>query len=178
VRLQLFTVPGQVYYDATRKLVLTGVDAVVFVADSQRLRLEANLECLDNLRVNLREHGRELEALPHVFQYNKRDLPEVAPIEELERELNRHGAPAFPTVATTGEGIFEALEAIVRLTLRDFEHARRKTYARGPRAHGDGAASRRPCGAWQARSTHNRAGAASDPGAAGARARATLARAR
>jgi len=121
VRLQLFTVPGQVYYDATRKLVLTGVDAVVFVADSQRLRLEANLECLDNLRVNLREHGRELEALPHVFQYNKRDLPEVAPIEELERELNRHGAPAFPTVATTGEGIFEALEAIVRLTLRDFE---------------------------------------------------------
>jgi len=121
VRLQLFTVPGQVYYDATRKLVLTGVDAVVFVADSQRLRLEANLECLDNLRANLRDHGRDLEALPHVFQYNKRDLPEAVPIEELDRELNQHGAPAFATVATTGEGIFEALEAIVRLTLREFE---------------------------------------------------------
>ncbi len=121
VRLQLFTVPGQVYYDATRKLVLTGADAVVFVADSQRLRLDSNLECLDNLRANLRDQGRGLEGLPHVLQYNKRDLPDLVSIEELDQALNRHRAPAFATVATTGEGIFEALEAMVRLTLREYE---------------------------------------------------------
>lgn len=121
VRLQLFTVPGQVYYNATRKLVLTGADAVVFVADSQQARLDANLESLENLRDNLREHGRSLAELPFAFAYNKRDLSEVTPVDELERRLNRHGAPYFETCATTGEGVFETLDTLARLVLEDFE---------------------------------------------------------
>ncbi len=120
VRLQLFTVPGQVYYTATRKLVLTGADAVVVVYDSQRARMDANLESLENLRENLRAHGKALEEFPHVVQYNKRDLYDVAPIEELERQLNRAGAPFFATTATSGEGVYEALEAITRLSLDEF----------------------------------------------------------
>ena len=91
VRLQLFTVPGQVYYNATRKLVLTGADGVVMVFDSQRVRADANLESLDNLRENLREHGRELSDVPHVYQYNKRDLGEIIPIDELEARLTPPG---------------------------------------------------------------------------------------
>lgn len=120
VRLQLFTVPGQVYYNATRKLVLTGADAVVVVYDSQRARMDANLESLENLRENLRAHGKTLEEFPHVVQYNKRDLYDVSPIDELERQLNRAGAPFFATTATSGEGVYEALEAITRLSLDDF----------------------------------------------------------
>jgi len=120
VRLQLFTVPGQVYYNATRKLVLTGADGVVFVADSQRLRAEANLESYDNLRDNLEEHGRELDEMPHIVQLNKRDLPDVLSIEELSQSVNRHQAPQFATVATRGEGVFESLEAITRLVIEDF----------------------------------------------------------
>src|SRR5690349_7557208 len=92
-RLQLFTVPGQVYYNATRKLVLTGVDAVVLVYDSQRARMDANLESLENLLENLRAHGKTLEQLPHVVQYNKRDLYDVAPFEELQQQLNPAHAP-------------------------------------------------------------------------------------
>jgi len=121
VRLQLFTVPGQVYYNATRKLVLTGADGVVMVVDSQRPRFDADLESLDNLRNNLREHGRSLEEIPYVIQYNKRDLGDVVPIDELEAKLNRHGAPSFATVALRGDGVFEALEAIARAVLDDFE---------------------------------------------------------
>jgi signal recognition particle receptor subunit beta len=120
VRLQLFTVPGQVYYSATRKLVLTGADAVVAVYDSQRARMDANFESLENLRENLRAHGKSLEEVPHVIQYNKRDLYDVLPIEELERQLNRAGVPAFATTATSGEGVYEALEAITRASLDDF----------------------------------------------------------
>jgi signal recognition particle receptor subunit beta len=121
VRLQLFTVPGQVYYNATRKLVLTGADGVVFVADSQRLRMDANLESWENLRDNLREHGRILAELPHVFEFNKRDLPELVDTSELDLALNRHQVPAFATVAIRGVGVYEALEAITRAVLADFE---------------------------------------------------------
>ena len=121
VRLQLFTVPGQVYYNATRKLVLTGSDGVVFVADSQRLRAEANQESYDNLADNLREHGRELDEMPHVIQYNKRDLPDVLEFDELAKTVNRYGAPAFGTVATKGDGVFESLEAITKLVIKEFE---------------------------------------------------------
>ncbi len=120
VRLQLFTVPGQVHYNATRKLVLTGTDGVVFVADSQLLRLDSSLESLRNLEENLLEHGRGLDEMPHVLAYNKRDLADIAPIEELERLLNPLGAPSFATVATSGEGVFESLEAITRAVLEDF----------------------------------------------------------
>jgi signal recognition particle receptor subunit beta len=121
VRLQLFTVPGQVYYNATRKLVLTGADGLVLVFDSQRARADANLESLENLRENLSAHGRDLATIPHIIQFNKRDLYDTAPIDELERYLNREGAPSFGTVAMTGEGIFESLEAVTRAVLEDFE---------------------------------------------------------
>lgn len=117
VRVQLFTVPGQVYFNATRKLLLTGADGVVFVADSQRDRLDANVESLENLEANLAEQGRELKHVPHVIQLNKRNLRTVAPVAELERILNLHGAPVFPTCAPTGEGVVDALDALVRLVL-------------------------------------------------------------
>ena len=121
VRLQLFTVPGQVYYNATRKLVLTGADGVVLVADSQRARAEANLESLKNLHENLEEQGRRLDETPHILQYNKRDLPDLISIEELDQRLNPHSAPSFASVATNGEGVYEALEGITRAVLEDFE---------------------------------------------------------
>lgn len=121
VRLQLFTVPGQVYYNATRRLVLTGADGIVFVADSQRARLDANLESLANLSENLREHARKLSDVPHVIAYNKRDLYDVVSIEELERQLDQFGAPSFATCATQGDGVYETLDAIARAVLDDFE---------------------------------------------------------
>ncbi len=121
VKLQLFTVPGQVHYNATRKLVLTGADGIVLVYDSQSARADANLETLDNLRDNLLAHGRSISEMPHVVQYNKRDLFDVMPIDELDRQLNRAGAPSFATTATTGEGVYESLEAITRAVLDDFE---------------------------------------------------------
>src|SRR5688572_7207089 len=121
VRLQLFTVPGQVHYNATRKLVLTGADGVVLVFDSQRARDDANLETLENLKDNLHAHGKSLPEVPHVVQYNKRDLYDITPVDELERALNKHSAPSFTTVATTGEGVYESLEAITRAVMEDFD---------------------------------------------------------
>jgi signal recognition particle receptor subunit beta len=121
VRLQLFTVPGQVYYAATRKLVLSGADGVVFVADSQSGRVEVNQESLDDLHSNLGEHNRSLEEIPHTFHWNKRDLTDVLSIEELDRRFNLHGAPSLGTVATKGEGVFEGLERIARLVLKAYE---------------------------------------------------------
>jgi signal recognition particle receptor subunit beta len=121
VKLQLFTVPGQVHYNATRKLVLTGADGIVLVYDSQSARIDANLETLDNLRDNLASHGRQLGEMPHVVQYNKRDLFDVLPVDELDQQLNRSGAPSFATTATTGDGVYESLEAITRAILDDFE---------------------------------------------------------
>jgi signal recognition particle receptor subunit beta len=121
VRLQLFTVPGQVYYNATRKLVLTGADAVVFVADSQRARLDANLESMENLRDNLREHGRSLDELPFALAYNKRDLDDIVSIEDLEQRLNPGHAPSFSTCAMRGDGVFETLDRVARMVLDDFE---------------------------------------------------------
>lgn len=119
VRLQLFTVPGQVYFNATRKLVLTGADGVVFVADSQRERHDANLESLENLGHNLEEQGRDLSAIPLVLQYNKRDLPHVLDVDELDRSLNPWGAPSFATSATHGEGVMEALDVLVQRVIDD-----------------------------------------------------------
>ena len=121
VKLQLFTVPGQVHYNATRKLVLTGADGIVLVYDSQFARSDANLETLDNLHENLTAHGRSLREMPHVVQYNKRDLFDVCSLDELDRLLNRAAAPSFATTATTGEGVYESLEAITRAVLDDFE---------------------------------------------------------
>ncbi|MBK9263967.1 MAG: hypothetical protein IPM54_29720 [Polyangiaceae bacterium] len=121
VRLQLFTVPGQVYFNATRKLVLTGADGIVFVADSQTARADANLESLDNLRDNLADQGRNLSDVPIVFQYNKHDLPDVLPVEELDKLLNRWRAASLATSAKTGLGVYEGLEKITHAVLASFE---------------------------------------------------------
>jgi len=120
-RFHLYTVPGQVFYDASRKLILKGVDGVVFVADSQIERMEANLESMDNLRINLREQVYELDKIPFVVQYNKRDLPNAAPLEELRRQLNPMGAPEFEASAQSGEGVFETLKAVAKSVLSDLK---------------------------------------------------------
>ena len=117
VRLQLYTVPGQVFYNATRKLVLKGVDGVVFVADSQAPMLEANVESLRNLEENLGELGADSGQVPVVFQYNKRDLRNILPVEELDKALNARGSPHFEAAARHGIGVFETLKAVSRLAL-------------------------------------------------------------
>jgi signal recognition particle receptor subunit beta len=119
VRLQLYTVPGQVFYNATRKLVLKGVDGVVFVADSQAPALDGNVESLSNLQVNLGELGMSLDQLPLVMQYNKRDLRNILPVEALNEALNRRGQPYFEAAALHGVGVFETLKAISRLAIGD-----------------------------------------------------------
>jgi hypothetical protein len=116
-RFHLYTVPGQVFYDASRKLILKGVDGVVFVADSQEERFDANIESLDNLRINLEEQGYDLDKIPFVIQYNKCDLPNVTPLEELRALLNPRGVPEFQACATTGEGVFETLKSVAKLIL-------------------------------------------------------------
>ncbi|MDR3669872.1 MAG: hypothetical protein P4L36_03455 [Holophaga sp.] len=117
-RIQLYTVPGQVFYDATRKLVLRGADAVVFVADSQAQALDGNKESFQNLIENLREQGSELDKLPHVIQFNKRDTPNALPVEVLDREINRFGAPTFEACATQGRGVRETLKGVALLVLK------------------------------------------------------------
>ena len=123
-RFHLYTVPGQVFYDASRKLILKGVDGVVYVADSQEERMDANIESLDNLRNNLEEQGYDLDKLPYVVQYNKRDLPNLVPVEELRRELNPTSVPDFEACAVTGEGVFETLKAVAKLVLTDMKKGR------------------------------------------------------
>ena len=116
-RFHLYTVPGQVFYDASRKLILRGVDGVVFVADSQEERLDANLESIDNLVENLTEHGYDLLKIPYVLQLNKRDLPNALPVETLRKELCRKDEPVVEAVAYKGVGVFETLKEISRLVL-------------------------------------------------------------
>jgi len=118
-RVQLYTVPGQVFYNETRKLVLKGTDGVVFVADSQEPMMRANRESLQNLEDNLKEHGYRLADIPHLIQYNKRDLPHLSSIEDLDAALNAHHAPYHASVATTGAGVIETLKDILGLVLRD-----------------------------------------------------------
>lgn len=121
-RVQLYTVPGQVFYNTTRKLVLKGVDGVVFVADSQRAMREANLESFSNLRANLAEIGLNLDEIPLALQYNKRDLTSILSVEELEADLNKDGAhESYEASAILGQGVFETLKAISRLTLRSLK---------------------------------------------------------
>jgi signal recognition particle receptor subunit beta len=118
-RFHLYTVPGQVFYDASRKLILKGVDGVVFVADSQIGRIEANQESLENLRGNLQDQGYSLDKVPFVIQYNKRDLPEIASLEELREMLNTTNVPDFEGVARTGVGVFDTLKQIAKLVLTE-----------------------------------------------------------
>jgi hypothetical protein len=120
-RFHLYTVPGQVFYDASRKLILKGVDGVVFVADCQEERLDANVESMENLKDNLEEHGYQLENLPFVIQYNKVDLPNLTPLEELQELLNPDKVPEFKACALTGEGVFETLKAVAKQILIDLK---------------------------------------------------------
>ncbi len=118
-RFHLYTVPGQVFYDASRKLILKGVDGVIFVADSQIERLEANQESVDNLKTNLAEQGYSLEKIPYVVQYNKRDLPNVVSVEELRPLINPMGVPDYEAVARTGVGVFDTLKSVSKLVLTE-----------------------------------------------------------
>ncbi|MBM4336409.1 MAG: GTPase domain-containing protein [Deltaproteobacteria bacterium] len=125
-RFHLYTVPGQVFYDASRKLILKGVDGVVFVADSQEERFEANVESLENLKANLREQGYDFDKIPVVLQYNKRDLPNAVPIEDLKSALNPTGKIAdFEAAAQSGKGVFETLKALARLVLQELKKGSR-----------------------------------------------------
>ena len=118
-RVQLYTVPGQVFYNSTRKLVLKGADGVVFIADSQSKMLEANVESYKNLEDNLREMGLRIDETPLVMQFNKRDLPHLASIEEMNAQINRHNAPFYEAVATTGIGVEDTLKAVTKLVLNN-----------------------------------------------------------
>ncbi len=120
-RFHLYTVPGQVFYDASRRLILKGVDGIVFVADSQISRIEENQESLENLRVNLAEQGYSLDKMPFVIQYNKRDLPEIASVEELRDLLNPTNVPDFEGIARTGVGVFDTLKAVAKLVLTELK---------------------------------------------------------
>lgn len=117
VRFHLYTVPGQVFYAASRKLILKGVDGVVFVADSQVERMEANMESLDDLAINLEEQGYDLTKLPFTIQYNKRDLPNVAPLENMDSLLNPRKIASFEAVAVVGSGVFETLKNVAKQVL-------------------------------------------------------------
>ena len=120
-RFHLYTVPGQVFYDASRKLILKGVDGVIFVADSQLERLEANEESVENLRTNLAEQGYSLEKIPYVIQYNKRDLPNAVTVDELRQVLNPASVPDYEAVARTGVGVFDTLKAVSKLVLNELK---------------------------------------------------------
>jgi len=116
-RFQLYTVPGQIFYDASRKLILKGADGVVFVADSQAARVEANRESLGNLKENLVAHGLDFDTIPYALQLNKRDLPTALPLDQLTRTLQLKGEPVFEAVAPQGKGVVDTLKAVVRQTL-------------------------------------------------------------
>jgi mutual gliding-motility protein MglA len=118
-RFHLYTVPGQVFYDASRKLILKGVDGVIFVADSQVERMDANVEAIANLQANLKSQGYDLMGIPYVLQLNKRDLPNVASVDEMKKTLMKKNEPVFEAVAAKGPGVFETLKGVAKLVLAD-----------------------------------------------------------
>ncbi|MCR9205225.1 MAG: ADP-ribosylation factor-like protein [Halobacteriovoraceae bacterium] len=120
-RFHLYTVPGQVFYEASRKLILRAVDGLVFVADSQLEKMDANIESLEGLERNLSEQGYDISKIPLVFQWNKRDLPNVTAIENLQDKLNKWGAPTFEASAVKGEGVFETLKEVSKLVLMNLK---------------------------------------------------------
>ncbi|HZP32845.1 MAG TPA: ADP-ribosylation factor-like protein [Candidatus Acidoferrales bacterium] len=120
-RLHLYTVPGQVFYEASRKLILKGADGVVFVADSQEERLDANLETLENLKEHLKEHKLEFNTIPYVLQLNKRDLPKVMPMDALCKHLRLKSEPVVEAVAVEGKGVFETLREVAKLVLAELK---------------------------------------------------------
>ena len=120
-RIHLYTVPGQVFYDASRKLILRGVDGIVFVADSQEQRMDANVEALENLMSNLKEHGYDFNKIPYVLQLNKRDLPNILPVDMLATELRKKSEPIVEAVAFQGVGVFETLKEIAKQVLTELK---------------------------------------------------------
>jgi len=128
-KFQLYTVPGQVYYNSTRKLVLQGVDGVIFVADSDPDKMDENVESYSNLIENLAEYGKDIRELPHVIQYNKRDLPNALSVAEIDKIMNKFGVPTFEAVAYTGEGVFPTLKTLAAMVLESIE----KIDGRNPR---------------------------------------------
>ena len=120
-RFHLYTVPGQVFYEASRRLILKSADGVVFVADSQEERLDANLETLDNLREHLRDHNLDFGTIPYVLQLNKRDLPHVMPVADLKKQLQLKGEPTLEAVAITGQGVFDTLKEVAKLVLAELK---------------------------------------------------------
>jgi len=120
-RIHLYTVPGQVFYDASRKLILRGVDGVVFVADSQEERMDANVEALENLQDNLKEHGYDFGRMPYVLQLNKRDLPNVLPVDALKKDLLKKGEPVIEAIAFQGVGVFETLKSVAKQVLAELK---------------------------------------------------------
>jgi len=125
-RLHLYTVPGQLFYSASRKLIMKGADGVIFVSDSQQERFEANLIAMDDLQENLQAYGYDIEKIPFVIQYNKRDLPNVTPVEELRKALNPWGVPDFEASAAAegGPGVFDTLKSVVKMIIRDLRNAK------------------------------------------------------
>ena len=117
-RFHLYTVPGQVYYNASRRLILKGVDGLVFVADSQATRAEANIESMHNLYDNLETYGYDLQTIPFAIQYNKRDMPNVLSMDELRAQINPMGVPDFEGVAIEGKGVFETLSCVSKLVVK------------------------------------------------------------
>ena len=120
-RFHLYTVPGQIFYDASRRLILRGVDGVIFVADSQEERMDANFEALENLYENLKEHGYDFMKVPYILQLNKRDLPSALPVEELKKTLLKKNEPVFEAVAYKGTGVFETLKECGRMVLGELK---------------------------------------------------------
>jgi hypothetical protein len=120
-RIHLYTVPGQVFYDASRKLILRGVDGIVFVADSQEQRMDANVEALDNLMSNLKEHGYDFNKIPYVLQLNKRDLPNILSPDALSKELRKKNEAVVEAVAFQGVGVFETLKEIAKQVLTELK---------------------------------------------------------
>ena len=123
-RFHLYTVPGQVFYDASRKLILKGVDGIIFVADSQENRMEANTESLHNLKVNLKVHGYDITKMPYVLQLNKRDLPTAVDVQEMKKKLLLNGEPVFEASASTGIGVFETLKAAAKQVILQLRKGR------------------------------------------------------
>jgi mutual gliding-motility protein MglA len=123
VRFHLYTVPGQVFYDASRKLILRGCDGIIFVADSQRARMEANIESIANLATNLRENGFDIRTIPYVLQFNKRDMPSAASLPDLERLLRFRNEPMVEAVANQGVGVIDTLKAAARQILMELQRA-------------------------------------------------------
>ena len=120
-RFHLYTVPGQVFYEASRRLILKGADGVVFVADSQEERLDANLETLDNLREHLKDHNLDFTTIPYVLQLNKRDLPNILPVADLQKHLLVKNEPTLEAVAVTGQGVFDTLKEVAKLVLAELK---------------------------------------------------------